>query len=220
MGNAKFLSRLLVRAGPTEWDRQGRIAGSVDLPLPEASAAAIRLASGPYAATVAAVLCGPEQASVAAAKAFGGRMRVRPSEDLKEAGAGLWEGMLETEVEQRYRSCYREWRTDPGSVCIPEGEPLIAAQARLVRAVVGLGGKFASDAQHVAVVVRPLAWGLLRCWAESRALTDLWKLLEPETGNGEVGTTGGEQLVAAVLVESSKLKDLPVAPRTATRARA
>ncbi|MFZ4576001.1 MAG: histidine phosphatase family protein [Phycisphaerales bacterium] len=226
MAQAKFLSLLLVRAGPTEWDRQGRITGSVDLPLPPTSCSAVAEAGAPYGSGVAVVLSGPESAAQTAAKVFAPRARVRVVDELREPGLGLWEGLLETEVEQRYRACYREWRADPSSVSIPESEPMLAAQSRLVRAVVAQGARFASDAQHVAVIVRPIAWGLLRCWAENRALTDLWGLLEgavgvqPWNGDSQGHADPSAALVTAVLVETTKLKELPPLPRTPTRARA
>jgi hypothetical protein len=93
-------------------------------------------------------------------------------------------------------------------VSIPSGEPLVAAQQRLTEIIDNLPTRFSTDAQHVAMVVRPLAWGLLRCWAEDRPLADLWELLEPEC------------TMTPVLVLSSRLREATLLSGALSRLRA
>lgn len=211
MAQSKFCSLLLIKAGPNEWDRSGRLSGTADLPLVDGTSQRFTLLGKNYGGALAAMIRGPEQACGDIAKAFAPRRKARVEDQLHEVGLGLWQGMSESEVEQRFSSCYRDWKINPASVSIPEAETFIDAQQRLATALAKPAIKYAADAKHVAVVLRPLASILVRCWLEGREITDFWDVFDASCGpDGDV---------TPILVESTRLKDLPAASGIATRTR-
>uniref|UniRef100_A0A7C1FHK5 Histidine phosphatase family protein n=1 Tax=Caldilinea aerophila TaxID=133453 RepID=A0A7C1FHK5_9CHLR len=95
----------LVRHGQTDWNQQGRYQGQADPPLNEtglqqAQAAAERLAGRRYAALYSSDL---ERARVTAeiiGKRLGLAVIIDPR--LREVNQGAWEGLLVTEIQERY----------------------------------------------------------------------------------------------------------------------
>jgi broad specificity phosphatase PhoE len=211
MAQSKFCSLLLIKAGPNEWDRSGRLSGTADLPLVQGTAARYEQLGTHYGGTLAAMISGPEQGCIEIARAFAPRRKPRVEDQLHEVGLGLWQGMAEEDVEQRFSSCFRDWKINPGSVSIPEAESFVDAQKRLATAMAKPATKYAADAKHVAFVLRPLACALMRCWLEGREMTDFWEVYD--------SSSGPEGDVTPILVESTRLKDLPAASGMPTRAR-
>lgn len=179
--------RLFVaRCGATEWDEAGRLQGATDLPLSETGRAALDaeiagLSKATVGAEISQVLCaadeGSEQTARLLAKRVGGKVKVLPG--VAEMNLGLWEGMLRSDFEERYPRAWRQWREDPASVVAPQGESLVEARARIIGALASqierLKGGTAS-----AVVVRPIAFGLVRCWLGERPTKELWALSRGE----------------------------------------
>lgn len=165
---------LLVRSGRTEWDEVGRLQGETDLPMTGAGRAEVaaiiaRLNGQP----VAQVLSGPDEASVTTAKlvAEHAGAKRRKVAGLGEMDLGLWQGLLESELTDRFSKSYCQWRDDPTGVTAPEGESVEEARGRVLHALARALSR--AGRGPVAVVVRPLAWAIIRCWLESRPLGEL-----------------------------------------------
>ena len=119
---------LLVRHGETEWNRQKRFQGQIDVPLNNNGHAQARRAS-------------EFLADVKIDKAFSSPM-LRPKdtaleilskhpniklelfEELKEISHGLWEGKFEHEIEAEFAGQLDIWQSQPETVQMPEGENL------------------------------------------------------------------------------------------------
>jgi probable phosphoglycerate mutase len=119
---------LLVRHGETDWNRQTRFQGQIDVPLND---------NGRSQAQRAADFLQPIQLD----SAFSSPM-LRPKETaeiilqhkpdlalqlrdgLREISHGLWEGKLESEIEQEFSQQLQQWREAPETVQMPEGENL------------------------------------------------------------------------------------------------
>lgn len=183
---------LMLRSGSTQWDREARVQGATDLPISEAGEAQVR---GEVATLgrppIAAVICGPDEASVATARilaeAAGVRVNVVP--ELTEVHLGLWEGILKSELEDRFCRAGRRWDEDPACVTPPEGETLEAFMARLLPALRKALGRIRGrrsatqalagvEGTGVGVVLRPFADALVRCVLSGRASTDLCSVVE------------------------------------------
>lgn len=184
MGQAKTVRVLFVTAGPTIWDREGRLSGSADLPLCEQG---LNHASQDAAAQghpwVCQVVFGPDQAShqvaETLAQASQGSPELREDEELAEVRLGLWEGMREREAEEKFSTAFGQWQGDPWSVSVPEGEELAEAQARVVEAIRRIVNKARRDSGAVVIVLRPIAATLVRlalCGEESEV--DFWTALK------------------------------------------
>ncbi|MFY1687297.1 histidine phosphatase family protein [Plantactinospora sp. WMMB782] len=116
------MTRLIVwRHGNTDWNAANRVQGQTDVPLndlgrEQAAAAAPLLAALRPDAIVASDL--RRAADTAAALAALTGLPVRTDARLRERFYGLWQGLLMTEVAQRFPAEYARWRTgdpDPGS---------------------------------------------------------------------------------------------------------
>ena len=66
---------------------------------------------------------------------------------------------------------FKRWWADPSAVCPPQGEELSAAQGRLKDAFERITRKHGD--QNLALVLGPLALGIVRCLVESAELTDV-----------------------------------------------
>lgn len=182
---------VLLRAGPTSWEREGRLCGSADLPLDADVLAAIRDAAerGLAGEKPRLLLLGPGEACQQAGEALSARLETKAKTvgGLGEVGLGLWEGVRSDELDERCPSAYRQWRSDPASVDAPEGENLGDAQARLVAALDQALGKKRQG--RVVVVLRSMAWGLLKLWCEQRAISELWNELDADPDRQPAGVT-------------------------------
>jgi broad specificity phosphatase PhoE len=151
-----------------------------DLPLCERGRQAAQKdcsAIGTMAARL--VVCGPDDACRATAMIVAQRLGnapVKSVEKLAEPSLGLWEGQHVEQLEARYGSVYRAWREDPGQIVPPEGEPLVEAQQRILKALSGAIGRGFSE--PIAVILRPIALGLVRAQLRQESLQGVWGLIE------------------------------------------
>lgn len=179
MAKAKHAGVWLVRAGPTTWDEEGRIVGAADIPLsPAGMKAAAERATQVRGQVISAVLCGPEEAGIQTAKTIAEAVgaKVKPLAGLADVGLGLWEGVREDDQEDRCKTVFRQWKTDPGTVSVPGGESLESARDRMIDVFRKQVPKYGGAIDTLAIVLRPMALGLVRCWLEGRPTSELWAL--------------------------------------------
>ncbi len=124
----KALRLLLVRHGETEWNRQGRFQGQIDVPLNEngrsqAAQAGEFLKSVQIDQAISSSMLRPkETAEIILQHHLQLQLNLR--DDLREISHGLWEGKLEAEIEQSYPGLLHQWQQQPETVQMPEGENL------------------------------------------------------------------------------------------------
>jgi broad specificity phosphatase PhoE len=187
MPKSNHIKVLLVRSGPNDWDRAGRLSGSADLPLSADGAEEIRrLAVGFTPGCIARVCCAPEESAQVTADIIahqvGAKAKIKPG--LHEIGVGRWEGMAAADAEGRYGSTYRQWREDPTGVVPPGGEMITDAAARIIPEIRDVLARCkADDSCGVCFVLRPMAFGLVRCWLRGEELSSLWEAAETEEGH-------------------------------------
>ncbi len=150
--------------------------GAADLPLSEAGRKATEaIADGIAADPPQIVLCGPDEASRTAARilAQAAGAKVKTLDELGDVHLGLWEGLLESGVEERYPRAAKQWSEDPGAVSPPEGESLQHAKERILTALAA-GIDRLKEGAAAAVILRPVALGIVRCWLNDAPTADLW----------------------------------------------
>lgn len=118
---------LLVRHGETDWNREQRFQGQIDVPLN-----ANGIAQGEKTAqflqpikidrAFSSPLLRPKQTAEAILR--GRDLPLTLIDDLKEISHGLWEGKLEREIEQEFPGELERWQREPDRVQMPEGENL------------------------------------------------------------------------------------------------
>ena len=173
---------ILIRAGRTEWDSAGRVVGNADVPPCGETRAGLRDGLDELdGMKLAAVLAGADEASLCVAEIAAGltNAKVRTLDDLAEIDLGLWQGLLTSQVVERYPRAWKQWRQDATSVTAPEGEGLSDAEDRIISCLARALEKIKSDGEPVVgVVLRPIAFGVARCWLKGRPLAEIWEELD------------------------------------------
>ncbi len=171
-----MLRILLVRPGSTDFDREGRIKGTLNIPLSLVGREQVAKAVDALAdSAIEVVYSAPCQSALETAQAIATRLdvKVKRIDSLHNLDHGLWHGKLIEEVKQRQPKVYRMWQEQPETVCPPEGETLAAARVRVQKALRRLLRKHQRGV--IAIVVsEPLA-SILRCCVSRATLGDLWK---------------------------------------------
>lgn len=119
---------LLVRHGETEWNRQGRFQGQIDIPLNEngrlqAQKAGEFLKDVGIDFAVSSSMARPKETAEIILQHHP-NVELGLNADLREISHGLWEGKFEKEIEQEFPGELERWRTIPNQVQMPEGENL------------------------------------------------------------------------------------------------
>jgi phosphoserine phosphatase len=119
---------LLVRHGETEWNRQGRFQGQIDVPLnanglAQAVAARRFLADVPIQRAYTSAMARPRQTAEVILDAHPG-VPLTSSRGLLEIGHGLWEGRLESEIAEGWPQLLADWKRAPETVQMPQGETI------------------------------------------------------------------------------------------------
>jgi probable phosphoglycerate mutase len=172
-----MLQILLIRPGATEYDQQGRVQGTLDIPLcedgrQEVQALVQELSSQP----IAAIYSSPSQSAQQTAEALGSslELKVKTVDKLQNLDHGLWQGLLVTDVKSKQPKVYRQWQEQPETVCPPQGETLSTARQRVQAALAKLLKKHKSDSLLALVAPEPLA-SVIRNVLRHDEWGDLWQ---------------------------------------------
>jgi broad specificity phosphatase PhoE len=188
---------VLWRHGQTTWNVEHRFQGQTDIPLDEtgeaqAEYAARRLTTLMPSAIYASDLTRAQQTAAPLSKLTG--LPVHADKGLRERFGGVWEGLTDTEINERYPRERATW--DP-----PGGEPTAAVADRVSAAITRIAaavapGQLAVVVSHGAAlrlgmerllglpaggvgVLGPLA----NCsWSVLSVLDGRWRLLEYNAG--------------------------------------
>lgn len=171
-----MLTILLIRSGRTEYDSQGRIQGTLDVPLSEDGRSEVLAGAAELAEknpTIAALYAGPCRSAQETAEMLAARLRLKPKtiDALQNLNQGLWQGLLFDEVKSKQPKVYRQWQEKPETVCPPEGETLQEARDRLKKALAKIVKKHRSGGTIAVVLGEPLASILRSMLNEGQAPT-------------------------------------------------
>jgi phosphoserine phosphatase len=129
---------LLVRHGETDWNRQGRFQGQIDVPLNEhgklqSAQAAAFLKDVRIDRAVTSPMLRPKETAEIILQHHP-EVTLEFNANLVEISHGLWEGRLESEIEQEFPGKLAQWQTHPETVQMPEGENLQQVWERAIAA--------------------------------------------------------------------------------------
>ncbi len=134
--NHRGVRLLLVRHGETEWNRQTKFQGQIDVPLNDNGRIQARKAEEflkdvKFDFAVSSPMLRPKETAEIILRAHPD-IELQLQDGLREIGHGLWEGKLEIEIEQTYPGELERWRTLPQEVQMPEGENLQQVRDRSI----------------------------------------------------------------------------------------
>jgi probable phosphoglycerate mutase len=171
-----MLQILLIHPGCTEYDQQGRVQGTLDIPLCEDGRQEVEaLIAELNGKPIAAIYSGPSQSALQTAEALAAAhdMKVKELDALVNLDHGLWQGMLVDDVKAKQPKVYRQWLEAPETVCPPQGETVSAAKQRVQTAINKVIKKHKADGLVALVVPEPLA-SIVRHMLTQVELGDLW----------------------------------------------
>jgi probable phosphoglycerate mutase len=167
----------LIRAGQTEFERQGRVQGTLDIPLCEDGRREVATLAGELSLkAIDAVYAGPSQAAQHTADALAGALgtKTKTVDQLHNLDFGLWQGMLISEVKTKQPKVYRQLQDQPETVCPPQGETVTVARQRVQSVVAKIVKKHKSEGAVAVVVPEPLA-SIARQVLSNGELGDFWQ---------------------------------------------
>lgn len=184
--NHKGARLLLVRHGETEWNRQGRFQGQIDVPLNDngrvqAGQAAEFLKSVQIDSAVSSSMARPKETAEIILK-YHPEIELKLRDDLREISHGLWEGKFESEIEAGYPGLLHQWQSQPETVQMPEGENL---QQVWDRAVEGWNAivQSAQPGETILVVAHDAINKAILCYVAGLTPAAFWNFKQ---GNGAV----------------------------------
>ena len=158
-----MLKLILIRTGETEYECQGRVQGTLDIPLSEDGRLQVeKVASELRNTPIDACYAGPCRATQQSAEILADELKLKPKtiDNLRNLDHGLWQGMLIDDVKVKQPKVYRQWLEHPETVCPPEGESLQVVRERLQKALTKIAKK--QKQGTAAVVVAEPVTSLLR----------------------------------------------------------
>lgn len=177
---------LLVRHGETDWNREGRFQGQIDIPLnahglAQAEAARAFLAPVPLQRAYSSDMSRPLRTAEVVLGSHPG-VPLTACRGLREIGHGLWEGRLESEIAAGWPDLLAAWKRTPETVQMPEGETIGGVSERSLQAwnriVAGLDPQ-----ETVLVVAHDAVNKTILCALLGLTPADIWAIKQ---GNGGV----------------------------------
>ncbi|MFM8577851.1 MAG: histidine phosphatase family protein [Planctomycetaceae bacterium] len=168
-------SLVVVRAGATCFDLNGRIQGTLDLPLCDEGCEEARLAvEDVVRRSPTSIVSSPSRCSIETAGPLAARLgvRTRTVPTLVNLDFGLWTGLSVDEIRQRRPRIYRRWQENPWTITPPGGETLESACDRVRETLDRLLRKSPSGSMVVVApdpLSRIIGWG-----AAGHPIGDLW----------------------------------------------
>lgn len=201
---------ILVRHGETNWNRDGRFQGQIDIPLnsnghAQAEAARGFLADVPIQKAISSSMTRPRETAEGILKSHPG-VTLEQTDGLVEIGHGLWEGKLESEIKAEWGDLLEEWKRTPETVQMPEGETIQDVWERSVQSWNTIANGLDS-AETALVVAHDAVNKTILCHLLGLTPADIWAVKQ---GNGgvtvvDMPTEPGQPAVVACLNLTSHL---------------
>ncbi|MEY3751317.1 MAG: hypothetical protein RLZZ186_1736, partial [Cyanobacteriota bacterium] len=177
---------LLVRHGETDWNRQGRFQGQIDIPLnpnghAQAAAAGQFLQKVSFDRAYTSSMSRPRQTAEGILKHHPG-VPLTSVSDLVEIGHGQWEGCLEEEIAASWGELLADWKRAPETVQMPDGETIHDVWDRSLRGWNTIASSLHSD-ETALVVAHDAVNKTILCALLGLNAADIWAVKQ---GNGGV----------------------------------
>ncbi|MDA9746302.1 histidine phosphatase family protein [Prochlorococcus sp. AH-736-K20] len=128
----------LIRHGETNWNKEGRFQGQIDIPLNEngkdqANKTFEFLRNISFNKAFSSSMHRPYETAQIILQ-DNKNLKIKKIDSLKEISHGLWEGKLEEEIREKWPVLLKNWHDKPEEVIMPEGESIKDVSERSVEA--------------------------------------------------------------------------------------
>ncbi len=177
---------LLVRHGETDWNRQGRFQGQIDIPLNEngraqAAAAGDFLRKVNFDRAYTSSMARPRQTAEGILQHHPG-VPLTSVPHLVEIGHGDWEGCLEEEISASWSELLAAWKRAPETVQMPQGENIHEVWERSLNGWNTIAASLGSG-ETALVVAHDAVNKTILCALLGLTPADIWAVKQ---GNGGV----------------------------------
>ena len=206
---------LFIRHGETDWNRQQRFQGQIDVPLNEAGQRQARrlgerLATEPADHLISSDLQRAQQTAAPLAAAWQAPATLVPG--LREQRFGVLEGLDVPTIQTRHPDLWAQWLEHRADFALPGGESLRQFHTRVIVAVKALAEAY--PGRRLAVVTHGGVLDMLWRTAHGLALDGLRTCDIPNTGLNHLRWHQGT-LDIVRWADASHLEGLPAQPGTA-----
>ena len=165
----------LIRHGQTDWNVEGRFQGSADVPLnnngcAQANSLAKKLNGHVFAAVYSSKLKRANKTAQVLASSL--NLPVFVDDRLREISQGEWEGILFTDIKERFPNEIIERKKNPQRFRPPGGETVEEVAQRILQAINEIAVKYSG--KKVLVVSHGLALSTLICLAKGLPLSEAY----------------------------------------------
>ena len=128
----------LIRHGETNWNKEGRFQGQIDIPLNEngkdqANKTFEFLRNISFNKAFSSSMNRPYETAQIILQ-DNKNLKIKKIDSLVEISHGLWEGKLEEEIREKWPALLKNWHHKPEEVIMPEGESIKDVSERSVEA--------------------------------------------------------------------------------------
>ena len=174
---------LFIRHGETDWNRQQRFQGQIDVPLNDtghrqAARLAGRLAAEAPDRLVVSDLLRARQTAAPLARAWGAEPQLMPA--LREQNFGVFEGLDLPAIQTRHPELLQRWLEHSADFALPGGESLRQFHTRVIGTVRALAA--AHPGRRLAVVTHGGVLDMLWRSVHGLPLSGLRECAIPNTG--------------------------------------
>ena len=210
---------LFIRHGETDWNRQQRFQGQIDVPLnatgrAQADRLATRLATERYDAFFTSDLKRARETAAPLAAAWGHEPVAVP--ELREQSYGVWEGLDVPTIKERHGAMWQDWLQHHGDFALPGGESLRQFHTRVLKAVQQIA--HAAAGQRLAIVTHGGVLDMLWRSAHGLSLDGLRACEIPNTGVNRLRWVEGALHIDS-WADNGHLAGMPPQPKTAATQR-
>ncbi len=160
---------ILVRHGQTEWNKQKRVQGTLDIPLSaDGKEEAQKISDELAKFEIKALYSSPVSCSLSTACEIATphrSLKVKKIKELNELNQGVWQGLLLKDIKKRYKKQYNIWKTSPISGRPPKGESLKDAYDRTVSALHKIIDKHKGES--VCLVSHDIVLSIIKCYLKN-----------------------------------------------------
>jgi probable phosphoglycerate mutase len=205
---------IVVRHGETDWNRQQRFQGQIDVPLnatglAQAERLGRRLAAERADVLVCSDLLRTRQTAAPLAAAWDAEPLLDPA--FREQSFGVLEGLDVPTIRTQHPELWTHWLQHRGDYALPGGESLQQFHARVIAALAALAEVHAG--RSVAVVTHGGVLDMLWRTARREPIDGLRRCEIPNTGINRLSWNGGV-LVIDGWADAAHLDGLPEQPST------
>lgn len=180
---------ILITHGQTDWSKENRIQGNLEIPLNEQGRKeSIQIAKSlniPIDVIYTSQLSRAYQTADIITKRLGIKKKSKRLKELNEINQGLWQGLPVEQIRKRYKKIFTKWKNYPTSVKPPQGESLAQVYDRVITTVQKIADKYPS--QNICLVTHKIVTALIKIHYLNLDMDKIWEIL-PEPASWEILT--------------------------------